>query len=93
MYNEIKTWQERGNWPEYFNPAYDGMPAWEAAKAEIAELRARIESLAADAERLNFVIECSNFNKSFNYINVEFNVDSTDGDLRKAIDIAKEKAK
>jgi hypothetical protein len=45
--NNIKTWQERGNWPEDFAPGYDGMPAWEAAKAEIAELRAALASQAS----------------------------------------------
>ena len=63
-----------------------------ANPAAILALIAKVESLEADAARLDFVEECANFNKSFGYINVGFNVDSTDGDLRKAIDMEKEKA-
>lgn len=58
MTNEIKTWKQR--FDEWRSPVFRGLPiddseAYIATRhllAEIAELRAKVESLAADAERL-----------------------------------------
>lgn len=54
MNNEIKTWQERakedGVWP-----IFDGATASRFMVQEIAELRAKVESLAADAERYRWL--------------------------------------
>jgi hypothetical protein len=47
--NNIKTWEER--YKHGVQSTWSPTPITEAMLAEIAELRARIESLAADAER------------------------------------------
>lgn len=52
MTNEIKTWQERVEPSIYADFVKRGYGMVHAAMfAEIAELRAKVESLAADAER------------------------------------------
>lgn len=53
MTNEIKTWIHRAG-PEY-NDSAEKTIHERFMEAEIAELRAKVESLAADAERWNWI--------------------------------------
>jgi len=48
MNNEIKTWEER-------HRDWETETVRDAMQSEIDDLRAKVESLAADAERINFM--------------------------------------
>jgi len=78
MNNEIKTWQERFN---------IGMGTIEfCTTQEIAELRAKVESLAADAERYKKLRNAA-------YLSFDFDITKRGIDLDVQVDtMAKEKA-
>ncbi len=54
MTNEIKTWQQR-QFEHFSAEVFSMKDDSEFMEQEIAELRAKVESLAADAERLDFM--------------------------------------
>lgn len=61
MTNQIKTWQERLS-DQGVKSGYEPVPSarlgemgWQAMKDEIAELRAKVVSLAADAEMFAWI--------------------------------------